>query len=161
MDKTVMTLVYPRRGTQVLLGLKKLRIGNGKFGGFGGRVEQGESIKSAAVRELKEECGITVEIGDLSESGLLKVCDQKYPELGTLMVHIFTTDDWSGEPQNTKEMTPCWFDINELPWDRLRKSDWLWLEDVLCGKIVEAEISYDKNEIMTKCHISPPVDRQN
>ena len=32
----------------------------GKWNGFGGKVEAGEDILEAAIREVKEECGIDV-----------------------------------------------------------------------------------------------------
>lgn len=49
------TLVLPNRGRQYLLGLKKRGFGEGKYNGFGGKVEQGETIRQAAIRELQEE----------------------------------------------------------------------------------------------------------
>lgn len=42
----------------VLLGLKKRGFGTGKWNGFGGKVEPGETIRQAAIREMKEEAGI-------------------------------------------------------------------------------------------------------
>jgi hypothetical protein len=42
----------------VLLGLKQRGFGTGKWNGFGGKVEKGEEIRDAAVREMKEEAGI-------------------------------------------------------------------------------------------------------
>lgn len=37
---------------QVLLGLKKRGFGAGKWNGFGGKVEEGESIKNCAIRSV-------------------------------------------------------------------------------------------------------------
>jgi len=47
--------------TSLLLGLKMRGFGVGKWNGFGGKVERGESIRQAAVRECKEEAGVESE----------------------------------------------------------------------------------------------------
>lgn len=44
------TLVMIRNGNQFLLGLKKRGFGVGKWNGFGGKVDQNESIEDAAHR---------------------------------------------------------------------------------------------------------------
>jgi hypothetical protein len=65
--------------SSVLLGLKKRGFGAGKWNGFGGKVEQGESIRTAAIREMKEEAGIeSVDERDRSERAGL---DGDAPEL--------------------------------------------------------------------------------
>lgn len=50
-----------RENRHVLLGMKKRGFGKGKWNGFGGKVEQGETMVESAVRELKEEAGITAD----------------------------------------------------------------------------------------------------
>ena len=50
------TLVFPVVGQPVqkmLLGMKKVRFGRGKYNGFGGKADAGESMRAAAVRELR------------------------------------------------------------------------------------------------------------
>ena len=44
---------------QLLLGRKKRGFGEGKWNGFGGKLEPGETVEEAAVRELQEESGVT------------------------------------------------------------------------------------------------------
>ena len=50
--KKVFTLVFLRAGKQVLLGMKKRGFGVGKWNGFGGKLEPGESFAEGAVREV-------------------------------------------------------------------------------------------------------------
>ena len=45
-----MTLVWITKKDEILLGLKKRGLGVGLWNGFGGKVEVGESIVSAAKR---------------------------------------------------------------------------------------------------------------
>ncbi|MCK4471457.1 MAG: NUDIX domain-containing protein, partial [Anaerolineae bacterium] len=53
------------------MGLKKAGCGEGKYGGFGGKIEAGETVTMAAVRELEEEAGIKVFEKDLQPMGLM------------------------------------------------------------------------------------------
>lgn len=56
-----LTLLFVRRtnpdtgAKEVLLGMKKRGFGQGKWNGFGGKVEPGETVAAAALRELQEE----------------------------------------------------------------------------------------------------------
>lgn len=51
-------LIYDKE--KILLGqIKKEGALKNRYNGFGGKVEEGESIKEAAQRELVEEAGIT------------------------------------------------------------------------------------------------------
>ncbi len=56
-----LTLLFVRRANpetgakEVLLGMKKRGFGQGKWNGFGGKVEPGETVEAAALRELEEE----------------------------------------------------------------------------------------------------------
>lgn len=49
-SKIFMTLVWITKKDEILLGLKKRGLGVGLWNGFGGKVEVGESIVSAAKR---------------------------------------------------------------------------------------------------------------
>lgn len=88
----LLTLVFLREGSKVLLGMKKRGFGVGKWNGFGGKVreqktesqlgilhtsllqvEAGETIVEAAAREVREECGYIVRTEDLGESNVRDV----------------------------------------------------------------------------------------
>ena len=66
--RKVLTLVLLREDNQVLLGMKKRGFGVGKWNGFGGKLEPGETVVEAAAREVKEECGFTVNTSDLGRA---------------------------------------------------------------------------------------------
>ncbi len=75
-----------RRGTAPRLGEWSLP---------GGRVEYGETVANAALRELREETGVEAEIIDL-----LAVIDGLFPEIGRHYVLIDYLARWlSGEPR--------------------------------------------------------------
>ena len=46
--------------SSLLLGLKKRGFGAGKWNGFGGKPESGESVRAAAIREMHEESGLSL-----------------------------------------------------------------------------------------------------
>lgn len=49
-SRKVLTLVIIRRGTEILLGMKKRGFGAGKWNGFGGKLESGETLLEGAKR---------------------------------------------------------------------------------------------------------------
>ena len=57
--KKILTLLIIHKGDKVLLGMKKRGFGVGRWNGFGGKVDQGETVENAAKREIFEEAGIT------------------------------------------------------------------------------------------------------
>ncbi|EPS40099.1 hypothetical protein H072_6102 [Dactylellina haptotyla CBS 200.50] len=92
------TLVIPLdlQRDRVLLGYKLRGFGQGKYNGFGGKVEADETITAAAVRELHEESGLLVEEPDMIQRGALlleTVADDDSP---ILEIHVFTTERWHG-----------------------------------------------------------------
>lgn len=79
------------------------------------RFEPGEEIKVAAVRKVEEEIG--VEISELEERGVILFHFEGDPDI--IEVHIFAALQFKGEPQETDEMSPRWFDIEEMPYDQM------------------------------------------
>ncbi len=47
---TLAFLLDPEDSSKMLLGMKKRGLGEGKWNGFGGKVEKGEKIPQAAIR---------------------------------------------------------------------------------------------------------------
>ena len=65
MEEKSYTLIFCRRETpsgfnEILLGMKKRGFGTGKWNGFGGKIENGESAEQGAIRELEEESSLVV-----------------------------------------------------------------------------------------------------
>ena len=50
--RKVLTLAFIRDGERLLLGMKKRGFGAGKWNGFGGKVDPGETILQGAVRYI-------------------------------------------------------------------------------------------------------------
>jgi len=67
------------------------------------------------------------------------------PEWGQ-QVSVFLVSEWRGEPTETEEMNPKWFNKKDIPFEKMWPDEKLWLPLILEGKSVEAEFMFDKNE---------------
>jgi 8-oxo-dGTP pyrophosphatase MutT (NUDIX family) len=126
---------------RVLLGLKKRGFGQGKYNGFGGKIADGEDARDAAVREVREECGLEVAPADLVAAGHLTFIFPFCPE-SNHDVEVFRVATWRGEPRESDEMRPEWFPIGAIPYGRMWEDDGHWLPLVLGGAAVEAEFAF-------------------
>ncbi|NXB46691.1 8ODP triphosphatase, partial [Leucopsar rothschildi] len=125
------TLVLVVQPSRVLLGMKKRGFGAGLWNGFGGKVQPGESIEEAARRELLEESGLTVDT--LQKMGQITFEFVGNSEL--MDVHIFRADDFHGEPTESEEMRPQWFQLDEVPFHHMWPDDSYWFPLVLQRKL--------------------------
>lgn len=142
-----LTLLFLRKGDEVLLAMKKRGFGEGRWNGVGGKVEKGESIEQALVREAQEEISIT-------PTSFEKVADLSFDEFfkgqpAQMHVHVFTADEWSGTPTESDEMKPEWFNVAELPYDAMWSDDPYWLPLVLEGRKITASFVLDSKDIIT------------
>ena len=125
---------------KILLGLKKRGFGAGRWNGFGGKLEEGESIVDAAHRELGEEIGIKAL--DMSEVGVIDFSFENDPKV--LEVHIFKITNFTGEPEESEEMRPEWFLFENIPYDQMWSDDKYWLPKLLDNKLFKGCFLFDR-----------------
>jgi 8-oxo-dGTP diphosphatase len=125
----------------VLLGLKKTGFGTGKIVSLGGHIEHGESVVQAAVREVREESGILVEPVDLRGLGVIAFRFPARPQWD-LLVTVFVADRFSGKPEESDEITPEWFPVDQLPYARMWDDARYWVPRILAGERVTADITF-------------------
>lgn len=111
MDKPIRKAVrcYLIKDNEVVV--TKYKKGNKKEGYYdipGGKIEEGESPKQTAIREMKEETGI--EIQNLKYKGIMTI---EYPNR-MFIFDTFISKEYEGEPQEFEENTSEWIDIDEL-----------------------------------------------
>jgi len=139
--KKLLTLCFIRQGDNILLGMKKRGMGQGKWNGFGGKVEIEETIHDAVIREVKEEAGIVVQ-----HIQLYGVLDFTLPgEIQIWQVHIFLATQFSGEVIETEEMKPKWFAIPEIPYNAMWEDDKYWLPFLLEHKKFRGTFTFDES----------------
>lgn len=131
---------------QVLLGLKKTGFGRGKVVGLGGHVEPGETDAEAACREVHEEAGIVVRPEDLRDAGVVTFDFPARPEWN-MSSRLFVAANWTGQPAESVEIRPEWFDVGALPVDRMWQDAAHWLPLALAGSFLRLTVVLnDDNE---------------
>lgn len=117
-------LVFLRNGSDVLLlkGSANKRIWANLYNGVGGHIERDENIYTAAIREVAEETGLSVD--DLSLKAIVNI-DAGDPDSGIMM---FVFIGWSAnrETKSSDEGELHWVPIDKLPEDQLVE-DLSWL----------------------------------
>jgi len=146
MNEITVTLLYLVKENQILLAMKKRGFGAGRFNGVGGKIETGETIEQALIRETKEEINITPtkfsQVADIT-------FDEYFKGVPTIMhVHVFLATKWLGKPTESEEMRPEWFSKDNLPYDDMWPSDRYWLHLVLKDNKIVAKLKSDEFDNM-------------
>ena len=106
-------LLLVRQGRILLLRRYDTGYEDGNYSVVAGHIEGGEKLKTAMIREAREEAGIEISPSDLEVVGLIhSMTDREY-------FHFFLkASAWMGEVTNM-EPDKCddlsWFDISDLP----------------------------------------------
>lgn len=103
------------RGGELLLIRRRGDYGGGMWHLPSGKLDAGESLPAAALREAAEEVGVCIEPAELGHATTVHVADSgPVPRLGV----FFEARRWTGEPYN-REPDKCsaveWFPLDNLP----------------------------------------------
>jgi 8-oxo-dGTP diphosphatase len=136
------TLLFLVRDGEILLAMKKRGFGADRWNGVGGKIDDGEAVEHALVRECQEEIGVTPTAYEK-----VAVHDFVFPDgMTDMRVHAYICDEWKGEPIETEEMAPQWFKFSEVPYDDMWQDERFWLPDVLAGKRLHGRFTFDDKE---------------
>ena len=121
------TLLFLLNANNVLFIHKKTGHGAGKINGPGGKL-QDETVAECAIRETREETGLTV--FDPICLAELRFVEEDGPQwLG----YALTATRWTGELTETREAKPFWCPVDEIPYTDMWLDDAIWLPSVLAG----------------------------
>lgn len=128
--RQITTLSIIEDGDKALLAMKKRGFGEGWWNGYGGKVQEGESITDAMVRELHEESGLIAR--KYRERAIIEFFFD-----GTdyeVEMHVFEVSDYDGQLVETEEMKPKWFLKKEIPYNEMWPADRNWMPLFFDGK---------------------------
>jgi 8-oxo-dGTP diphosphatase len=104
-----------RDGNKIPLVLRSnTRWMDGYYGLLSGKVEWGESFTAAAIREAREEGGVTIKPEHLK----LKLIVQRHSDDSDWVDAIFEASQWEGEVYNAEPQVHSelsWHDIDNIP----------------------------------------------
>ena len=112
MERIETTLALLKRKDEILLALKKRGFGEGKYNGVGGKIEKDETPEEAMIRETKEE--ILVTPTKYEKVGIIEFDEFYKGKEEHVLFHLYMAYDWLGEPTESEEMKPYWFNINNI-----------------------------------------------
>ncbi|MDR3767060.1 MAG: 8-oxo-dGTP diphosphatase [Butyricicoccus sp.] len=128
------TLCYLERDGKYLM-LHRVKKANDpshdKWIGVGGKFEDGESPEECALRETREETGLT--LTSYRYRGLVTFVSDRWE---TEYMHLFTADAWEGELTACDEGELVWVDKSQLP------SLPIWEGDKLFFRLLDADIPF-------------------
>ena len=105
------------KDNKVLMELRKNKFDAGLYSLVGGCMEDGETVKQAAVREIKEEVGLEVHEDDIEVISVLHRITPK-PDSWQSIEFVLLVNKFSGNP-NLLENNVCgdlkWFPLENLP----------------------------------------------
>lgn len=137
------TLLFVVEDERILL-IRKLRgLGAGKINGPGGRLDDGETPRQAAVREVEEELGITPL--DPVERGQLRF---QFVDGYSLHGFVFSATRYTGEPRATEEAIPLWTSLDEIPYEEMWADDRHWLPLLLNGTEFSGRFIFDGDDML-------------
>jgi 8-oxo-dGTP pyrophosphatase MutT (NUDIX family) len=151
------TLVFFADKENVLLAMKKRGFGKGKWNGYGGKLEKGETLIDAAVREVREESEIEINKEDLLPLGMIQFVFLDKPEWDQ-NVHLYLVEKVL-QAKETEEMKPQIFSKNNLPFNDMWDGDKHFIPLILKKQIVEARMEFSGEGKFTKMIFTKPFSK--
>jgi 8-oxo-dGTP diphosphatase len=141
------TLCYLRREGKTLMIhriKKKNDMHKGKWNGLGGKVEPGETPEECVIREVKEECGLTLVRPSLR--GFITF--PKFDGFDDWYVFVFTATEFEGELIDSPEGVLKWIDDAELLTLNVWDGDKIFLKWVDQKRVFSAKFTYDNGMLV-------------
>lgn len=107
-ELTNMIMVFDKKNNKVLVQNRNKHPKGITFPG--GHVEKGESFVEAAIREVKEETGLTVK--NLKACGVIHWCNKETDD--RYLAFLYKTCDFKGSIKHSDEGEVFWTDIEKL-----------------------------------------------
>jgi len=137
------TLLFIIQNNQILLIHKKRGFGKGKINGPGGKIENGETPKQCAIREVEEELCITPT--QITFAGKLYF---QFIDGFSIEGDVFTATHFTGTPTETEEAIPIWFPLNNIPFEKMWEDDHTWFPYMLNKQLFSGRYLFDEDRMI-------------
>jgi len=141
------TLCYVRKDNQTLM-IHRVKKKNdhheGKWNGLGGKFEQGETPEECAIREIKEEAGLSVK--NLKMKGFITF--PLFDFVDDWFVFVFVIDDFEGELIDSPEGDLAWIPNEKLTTINLWAGDKIFLDWLEQDRFFSAKFIYENKEFI-------------
>ncbi len=134
-----MTLSIIIEDGKICLWEKKRWFAKWILNGMWWKVDPGENIAQAMVREIKEEINIDVKESDLQKVWLIHFTIATDPD-NNAHIHLYKVNNYSGTPIEIEEIRPFWCNLDAIPYDKMWDDDKIWLPRILNW---ETDIEYE------------------
>jgi 8-oxo-dGTP diphosphatase len=141
------TLCYVTDGEKTLMlyrNKKENDYHEGKWNGLGGKFESGETPEECAIREIKEESGLTVKDPEMNGFITYPLFDGK----DDWYVFLFTINKFEGDLIDSPEGKLEWIPNDKLTELNLWKGDSIFLKWILEKKFFSAKFNYKNGEFI-------------
>jgi 8-oxo-dGTP diphosphatase len=150
-------MILIKKKNSVLL-LRRKKLGDtvhtqGVLIPMGGKVEDGEMLVDAAVREVYEESGLKVSM--LKLIGVLQTARKKDSGFDEWTNFLFITHQYSGKETNKGEGSFEWVSVDDLPNKRMYKGIRVFLTEALKNDFVVSNSFHREHKLIysTNLHI--------
>lgn len=126
---------------------KENDINKDKWVGIGGKFEEGESPEDCLKREVFEETGLTLRSARFR--GIVTFLSDEY---GSEYMHLFTSDDFTGELQECSEGEPVWIPKEQVEGLNIWEGDKIFfrLMNDDCG-FFSLKLHYHGDQLLEHC----------
>ena len=120
MNTVLVSAVVLIQGNQILMQQRPFGKSMAGFWEFpGGKVEEGETFESCAIRELNEELAVQINPSDLNYFATVK---HPYDDF-KLEMQVYTCNNWMGYLNPQEEQICQWFNQDEIDYDQVVLAD--------------------------------------
>jgi 8-oxo-dGTP diphosphatase len=116
----------------------------GKWNGLGGKFEQGESPEECAIREIKEESGLTV--NNITMKGFITF--PMFDGKEDWYVFLFVSDKYEGKLIDSAEGNLAWIPNEKLMEINLWDGDKIFIPWLFKDKFFSAKFNYENGEFI-------------
>lgn len=144
------TLCYIEKDHQYLMLLRNKKpndLNEGKWIGVGGKLEEGETPRQCALREIREETGLTAL--DLTARGVVHFHSEAW---GSEEMYLYTVADFQGELTDCDEGQLRWIDKAEVFDLKLWDGDRMFLQYLIDdAPYFDMTLCYDADDRLRQC----------